>query len=419
MLGMRSPRSETWDRLVRGLGWLLAIGLSAWAVGGLLSAYHFHQVQSWGWVNTIIIMPLIWLVMVVGLFKTLLAAVAPWVAGPLGVALAWLTDLLIDLVELMAHLPAAAWATPAIPALLVALGLMAILVWTWQPLLRIPQQVTAVAGLAFLAAAAWWTAPPGQHDALTIHVLAVGSGTTTVLQLPNAGTILYDVGCFPPYDLEKWTLGPLLSRDRCWRVDAVLLSHANVDHYAGLPDLIKRRWVDSVITTPHFEHAGEQHSTGRDLVERLRRNTWHRVVRGDRLSGTAPAEIEVLWPPAEEINPADTNDTSLVLRVTYAGRRILLCGDIEEFAIRQLLGGTDLRADVLLLPHHGSVTPSTAAFIRAVDPQYCIRSTHRRDAGQSLHEAVAGRKLLSTADLGAIEVNIRPGRLVVSTQNHR
>jgi competence protein ComEC len=247
-------------------------------------------------------------------------------------------------------------------------------------------------------------------------VLAVGNGTSTVISLPNGRTVLYDAGCFPPYDLERWTIGPLLSRERCWRIDAAIVSHANLDHYAGLPELLDRRWVARVITTPHFAHAGEAHSTSRELMARLRvkPGLWQTVSRGNRLSGTGESQLEVLWPPAEEIGPGDTNDTSLVLRSSYAGKRILACGDIEEYAMQRLLATADLRADVLLLPHHGSVTPSTAEFIRAVDPQYCIRCTGRRETSPALLEAIDGRAYFSTATDGAINVRIDRGEIAVA-----
>jgi len=415
-LGMRSPIWAWWDRAVRSLGGLVAVGLAASAVGALLSAYHFHQVQCWGWINTIVLVPFVWFVMVVGLIKPVVAGIVPWLSDPLGWALATVTDALIELVEAMARLPAAAFATPAIPPWIVASGLLLVVLWTVQDALRIPPRCCRLAGLAFAVAVSFALAPPSPRPSLTMHVLAVGNGTSTVIGLPNSKTLLYDAGCFPPYDLERWTLGPLLSRERCWRIDATIISHANLDHYAALPELLDRRWVARVITTPHFEHAGQAHSTSRELIARLRGKPglWQIASRGDRLSGTGEAQLEVLWPPAEEITPGDTNETSLVLRISYGGKRILACGDIEEYAIRRLLATTDLRADVLLLPHHGSVTPFTAAFVRAVDPQYCIRSTGRRETSPALAEIVAGRTYFSTANDGAIEVRIERGALTVA-----
>lgn len=420
-LAMRSPRWRYWDHAVYAVGWPLAVGLTASAVGALLSAYHFHQVQCYGWLNTILFIVPIWLVMVVGFIKTLASMVAPVLNLPLGWLLATLTDGLIAAVKVMASVPGAAFATPAVPAWLVGFGLLLVLAWTLQPVLRIAPRFVRIAALAFLVAGGWTLAPPRPQSALSMHVLSVGNGLATAIQLPDGRTVLYDVGCFPPYDLERWAVGPLLSQERFWRIDAVILSHANLDHYCGVSDLMDRRWVARVFTTPHFEHAAQAHSTSRELAARLGREPdfWQRLSRGDRLGGTGEAELEVLWPPAEEVIPGDTNDTSLVLRITYADRRILVCGDIEERAMDHLMDATDLRADVLILPHHGSVTPVTAAFIRAVDPRYCIRSTGRRETSPALAEIVAGREYLSTAEHGAVEVRLAPDGVTVRPQLSR
>jgi len=117
----------------------------------------------------------------------------------------------------------------------------------------------------------------------------------------------------------------------------------------------------------------------------------------------------------ENLDVRDENNTSLVLRITHAGRRILLCGDIEEAAEQHLTLSGDIRADVLVLPHHGSVTWMTQEFVRAVDPAYCIRSSGQRDRDTTngLLSLMAGRHYFNTADRGAVEVRVGPGELSV------
>jgi competence protein ComEC len=150
--------------------------------------------------------------------------------------------------------------------------------------------------------------------------------------------------------------------------------------------------------------------------------SWHTLVRGDRLTGTGVARIDVLWPPPlDELAIEKTNDTGIVLRIEYAHRRVLLCADIEEFAQQHLLASADLKADVLVLPHHGGVESNTAAFIKAVDPTWCVRSSGQRDAHthNGILDLVAGRKYFNTADDGAIEICMTPAALQVSSQRNR
>jgi competence protein ComEC len=242
----------------------------------------------------------------------------------------------------------------------------------------------------------------------------VGNASATVIELPNGGTLIYDIGSSSDSDVEKWTVGPLLARDHCRRVDAVLLSHANLDHYSGLPDLIARRTVSAVMIPPQFVRDSEGNSTARALMSKLndRPGLLRMIGQGDRLSGTGAVNVEVLWPP-RDLKVSRSNDDSMVVRVSYAGRRILLCGDVEDYALGQLMATTDLRCDVLLLPHHGSVVPSTSAFIRSADPSVCLRSSGR-PITDVLVKALDGRAILNTADHGSIEVFVAPGQFRVT-----
>lgn len=126
--------------------------------------------------------------------------------------------------------------------------------------------------------------------------------------------------------------------------------------------------------------------------------------------------MEVLWPPAELPPNTTSNDTSLVVRMTYAGHQVLFTGDIERYAEEQLLtSGVDLHADVLLLPHHGSVIPTTRRFIAAVRPQYVLRSSGKRSGPtpSEIEEITSSQTYLNTADVGAITIKIRADGLSV------
>jgi competence protein ComEC len=165
---------------------------------------------------------------------------------------------------------------------------------------------------------------------------------------------------------------------------------------------------------PQFVRDSEGNSVSRALMAKLngRPGLLRKIGQGDCLSGTGAATIEVLWPP-HDLKVSRSNDDSMVVRVSYAGQRILLCGDIEDYALRQLMATTDLRCDVLLLPHHGSVVSSTAMFIRAADPRFCLCSSGRSKTN-SLAEILQGRAMLNTADCGAIEVAVTLKQLSVS-----
>jgi len=408
----------------RVLGWWLTLTISAWMVSLLLAGHHFHRVAAWGWFNNLLVLPLVWVTEVLGLTKTVLAVVSPPLGKLLGGPLALVTDALIGLVAMLARLPGSGWSTPAVPAWLAAAGLAVLALWVLSGWLRIKGRWVAMTALAFATLAAWRLAPAGPSDACRVHLLAVGSGTACVIQLPNGHTLLYDIGAMPPYDIEKWTVGPFLARERVYEIATAVISHANLDHYCGLPDLAEHRSVDVILGPPHFARDAATSTSAARVLAEMRRQAvaWHVLVRGDRLTGTGDARIEVLWPPPlGELAIKKTNDTGIVLRISYAGRRVLLCGDIEEFAQQHLLALADLKADVLVLPHHGGVGSTTAAFIKAVDPTWCIRSSGQRDAhtDNGILDLVADRKYFNTADDGAIEIRMTPTALQVSPQRKR
>jgi competence protein ComEC len=188
-----------------------------------------------------------------------------------------------------------------------------------------------------------------------------------------------------------------------------VISHPNLDHYAGMLSIDDRIAVGRWLLTPHFERLSGPGSPSRYFFDALaeRGATVETIAAGDAMDGGDGVRIEVLWPPRSATTDS-ANDTSLVLRLHHAGRSILLCGDIEEAPQRMLLEQGRLDADVLVLPHHGGVERTTEAFIEAVDPRYLIRSSGMRDHAtrNGLIELIRDRTYFNTADDGAITVTI-------------
>ena len=129
------------------------------------------------------------------------------------------------------------------------------------------------------------------------------------------------------------------------------------------------------------------------------------------LNGTA--NIEMLWPNEEIDNNQDLsdNDRSQVSLIEFAGRKILLCSDIEEFAQRELLRlHPDLKADIVVVPHHGSASTLDVEFLKNLDADVLICSCGRRQyerMGRDTKSAgypPAGDKSLCTFKDGVITV---------------
>jgi competence protein ComEC len=201
-------------------------------------------------------------------------------------------------------------------------------------------------------------------------------------------------------------------------LDFLAISHANFDHYSGAATVLEDLPTGRLLLNPYFAASAAENPAVRQFLDLLPLELPPRSVlrAGDRLM-VGEAAIEILWPPAELDESWRPNDRSLVLRIEAHGRSVLIPGDIERAALRSLLdshsrGEIDLKADVLIAPHHGSVVPmDTAAFYAAVSPEVVIISTGRERpklvglVRETLGDAV---QLLGTDEVGAVRVCITP-----------
>jgi competence protein ComEC len=430
----------------RTLGMAVAVSFGAWLASAPIAAWHFQQVQSWGAPNTLVVYLLFSTSMFLGFAKLLAGGLSPTLGWILGYPL-WMVDsVLFAVVEKLSHLPGASLDVPAPPVWLLVLyyAFLVVLVWTfrrarppddaesfqlpnaaaWQPAVSIPPRsrmaVAACAGLFVcvgLGMGVWlW---PRHHNSLVMTVLAVGRGSATVLELPEGRTVLYDAGTSYPWDVGESTVVPFLRHRGIRNVDRAYVSHANLDHFSGVPSILASVPTGPVVLNPHFEGSAAKSAPARHLLELLER-AGHRI---EVLDPNRPrwaigsVEFERLWPPHEPEPSLSANDLSTVLRIRWAGHSILLTGDIEAPAQRSLLEGGDLAADVLILPHHGSAPPTLPEFLNAVRPRFVIRSHFERLAQTSrrLFEILGNTPIYNTADCGAVQVIIDETGLSVST----
>jgi competence protein ComEC len=199
----------------------------------------------------------------------------------------------------------------------------------------------------------------------------------------------------------------LLWSQRRTVVNYIIATHAHRDHTGGFSDIIKNFPVGQAIIGNVPDGAPEYERFKDELA---RSDTpLRRVLAGERyeIEGVV---IDVLWPPAS-IGPLSENDSSVVLRITHGSVSALLAGDIEQAAEEALVAsGVDLRADLLKIPHHGSKTSSSEAFIDRVRPSYGVISVGERSRFGHPADTVVNRylarrvKLFQTGRDGMITV---------------
>jgi competence protein ComEC len=222
-------------------------------------------------------------------------------------------------------------------------------------------------------------------DELSITILSVGAGQCIVIAPPRGNLILIDCGSGTLRDPLRKCIAPFVRHLGRWTVGRVILSHSDYDHISAAAEVVEAYGVSEVFTSTHFARFANGNAPAEGLLKFIESTdrTVLELVPGNRINIGGGATIDVLWPP-RDLN-LGSNDSGLVLKLSYAGKTVLLPADIQADAQRLLLESPgQLRADVLIAPHHGSIETTTADFLAAVDPQLIISSNDRTLSGKQM-----------------------------------
>ncbi|MDD5953077.1 MAG: ComEC/Rec2 family competence protein [Oscillospiraceae bacterium] len=202
----------------------------------------------------------------------------------------------------------------------------------------------------------------------SLHVLDVGKADALLVCCGDS-RMLVDCGRSPDGD----AVALYLQKRGISHLDYAICTHPDSDHVGGYGTLLQKVSVNSFFAPPLDENLTKDNEVYKSLLEVLdEKQVLRKTMRSGDTFSLGQAFVQVLW-PQEAMD--STNDSSLVLRITYGDTRFLLMGDAGEKVEAQLLSsGEDLRADVLKVGHHGSKTASTDAFLEAVSPQYGVIS---------------------------------------------
>ncbi len=231
------------------------------------------------------------------------------------------------------------------------------------------------------------------HGVVELTVLDVGQGLAVVLQVDNK-TLVYDAGpkFSENFDAGSAIVASFLRQQGIAQIDQLIISHADNDHAGGLAGLRANMPIKNLLIGEPLRGVAPAASPCRSG------DSWQWGV----------VNMQVLHPSGRRY--AASNNNSCVLRITTPHSAVLISGDIEAAVEYKLLEGDarELRADILIVPHHGSKTSSTAAFITAVQPTYAVVSSgylnrfgHPREDVMRRYEE-EGAHLLNTALAGSI-----------------
>jgi competence protein ComEC len=303
-------------------------------------------------------------------------------------------------------MPGAVWAQHAPPAWAVAAAIVGI-AWLAAPR-GVPGRILGWLWLLPLYVVRPEPPPPGAFD---LTVLDVGQGLAVAVRT-HRHTLLYDAG--PRYhdeaDAGGRIVAPYLRAAGIARVGGIVVSHQDTDHSGGVLSVLQTVPADWLASSLDADHA----IVARRAAERA---AALRCVAGQRWEWDG-VRFAVLHPgPAHYgIVSQKPNDLSCVVRVESPWGSALLTGDIEARSEAELVreDAAALRADVLIVPHHGSLTSSTPAFVAAVAPAVAVftpgyrnRFGHPRPAVVARYTG-AGIRVYRTDHDGALTFRFRP-----------
>ncbi len=375
-----------WNRLRMGLG----VSLAAWLATAPIVLENFNLLTPVIVLANLLLVPLLTAEFMVGLAHL---ALAPLGLGAVtGAAAEALFEAMGLVSSLVTALPLAYLHAPPAGGLLIALYYAALAGWTWW-CRATPARWWKPACAALIAVPLGLTwmrhrAPEG----VLLAVLDVGRGSCAYLEWPDGRNVMVDCGSLNSRDAGASIAARYLWSRGVTRLDTLVLSHPDADHVNGAASLLDLMRVRRVVVTRAFE--GRRWPRGVEVVTVERRGPPERL-----------GELEILGPPVWEKFGSSTpaNETSIVVRV--AG--VLLPGDIEERGAEELLTLPDLRARVLVMPHHGKYFRQHEELVRRVAADLVLVSAPEGYGSERVLGALRVRTLLTGRE-GAIEIEGLP-----------
>lgn len=420
----QKDKRTTWETLRYFLISGLLISCAAFLATAPLALYHFNRISLVGPITTLLVTPfLCFWSLPLGLMAIIIQPFAPLAAvfllntGAFGIQSSHaLTAFFAGLSFSSLWLP-----TPLIPVLLFSCGLL-VLILRSRRLLPVLAMLVCFA----LLLSGYPKLPQWHDNSLKISFLAVGNGSATVVEQPDSSVILIDGGGPSTgfFNVGERVIAPFLWHRQIKKVEQIILTHAHADHFNGMPWIIKRfkpkiLWLS--------ETNAQEPGFAALLDEAAKVSCQVRIARAGEVLATGNNGFVITclanMTLVESNDPAkadqnNPNNRGLVLRLNNGGHTFLFPGDLEKNYEEYVLEKGDLlKADVLLMPHHGLGSSGSPRFMEVVKPRYYVVSTGKKEPFPPVQYRDSGADIFSTARQGSIlflsdgkKITVRPFR---------
>ncbi len=242
------------------------------------------------------------------------------------------------------------------------------------------------------------------HRQFTFAMLEVGQGDGLFIQSPTGTQVLVDGG--PPNQILGRLSQVMSPFDRS--IDAIIITNPDQDHISGFLDVLKFYKVGEVFESGTWSDS----KIYQNLEDEIKSKNIPDILakRGMRLDLGGGAVLDILFPD-RDVSGWQTNDGSVVAKLTYGNTSIMLTGDATKLSERIVLSENtpqQMKSNILKVGHHGSNTSTSPEFLQAVAPTLALISVgqdnkYGHPKQETLNELLqAGVKIFRTDQLGSI-----------------
>ena len=375
VLATRSRSQRWWASLRRGFRAAFVVSGLVWLVSIPLVACQFHVLSPIGLiVNPVVMLP-ISLALYSGLAIFIFGDVLPAIARAAVVFGTASLAALESVVGVAGSFSGGHFWTSGPHLWAVLFFYIGWVVLGLYPTTRVSTRSLCAIGLCWLLLA--WLMPRyaeqwlnhESRSSMEVTFIDVGHGTSVLLELPDGKNLLYDCGSTSSARFAVNTVSGVLWHKGINRIDAVVLSHADSDHYNGVQGIAERFTVEKVILSPMMMNS-ESPSVAQLLASLESAHVEiETVTAGDSIDLNSKVQMRVLS-PKQVGDHANDNSASLVLAIDCHGRTVLLPGDLEKEGMERLLRQSPIKCDLLMAAHHGSPNSDPVQFMKWAKPEF-------------------------------------------------
>ncbi|UCD85935.1 MAG: DNA internalization-related competence protein ComEC/Rec2 [Deltaproteobacteria bacterium] len=408
-------------RFMSRVGVFVLVSLSAIIGTAPLVAHYFNRLNIWGIFTNLAVIPLIGflsvpLCLLAGFFTIFHQSTASFLFYIASLPV----DMSIWIVDLINCLPFATFrvSTPRISEILLCYLLIISLVNFKR--LWLSRYISCILFLAGLINFGYWFQTNNHNPELRVSFLSVGQGDCALIEFPRGVKMLIDGGGFydESFDTGKLIVAPFLWRKRIKKIDYLVMSHPQIDHFGGLKFIaqnfkVKELWIngDEGRCPAYCNFMNVINGIGIKKVF-LSADSPDRIINGVKVEFLGPPKDKVTSGPRQNrIDSSDLNNNSLVIRILFGKLSLLFPGDIQYRGENLLCrSGRDLKSTVIKVPHHGSNDSSSYRFLQKIRPEVAVISVGYKNIFGTPKEKVLkryeqiGAKVYRTDRDGAIKI---------------